>query len=93
MRARASHLHLWSIVSGDNGRLEYSISSGDEDDDFSISTNGTIVTSRALDREQRALYSLVVTAIDQAAPPQQRLSSTVQVRKSDFIKVKKDLFL
>ncbi|XP_059476479.1 cadherin-related tumor suppressor [Neocloeon triangulifer] len=77
--SRVVKVSATDLDSGDNGRLEYSISSGDEDNDFAISENGTIVTARALDREQRALYSLVVTATDQAAPPQQRLSSTVQV--------------
>ncbi|XP_065342592.1 cadherin-related tumor suppressor [Cloeon dipterum] len=77
--SRVVKVSATDLDSGDNGRLEYSISSGDEDNDFDISENGTVVTARALDREQKALYSLVVTAIDQAAPPQQRLSSTVQV--------------
>ncbi|GLH01449.1 Fat-like cadherin-related tumor suppressor homolog [Gryllus bimaculatus] len=67
------------LDSGDNGRIEYSITTGDETGDFVISPNGSIWTRRPLDRETKSLYNLVVTAEDQARPPQQRLSSTVQV--------------
>jgi protocadherin Fat 4 len=66
-------------VTGDNGRIIYHIGSGDEDNDFAIAQNGTIYTTRLLDRETESLYNLVVMATDQAKPPQQRLSSTVQV--------------
>ncbi|KAL1139776.1 hypothetical protein AAG570_006753 [Ranatra chinensis] len=68
------------FVTDDNGRLEYSISSGDEESVFDIGAeNGTIRTRRTLDRETKSLYNLVVVASDQAKPPQTRLSSTVQV--------------
>nr|XP_018915731.1 PREDICTED: cadherin-related tumor suppressor [Bemisia tabaci] len=68
------------LDSGDNGRLEYSISSGDDEGDLWIDpNNGTIVTQRLLDREVKSLYNLVVVVSDQAKPPQQRLSSSVQV--------------
>lgn len=67
------------LDSGANGRLEYAITGGDDEDEFSMSPNGTIVTRRALDREAKASYSLVVTATDCADPPSARLSSTVQV--------------
>ncbi|XP_037925112.1 cadherin-related tumor suppressor [Hermetia illucens] len=68
------------IDSGDNGRIEYSITSGDDNDDFEIATNGTIRTKRELDRETKNSYNLVVTAKDCAKEPEQkRLSSTVQV--------------
>lgn len=66
-------------ISGDNGKIVYSITSGDEKGHFSIAPNGTITTRRNLDREEHAIYNLVVTATDQATPPQQKLSSTVQV--------------
>lgn len=71
-------------VSGDNGRISYSITSGDEKGDFEIADNGTILTKRQLDREAQGLYNLVVTATDQAAAPEQRLSSTVQVNISSM---------
>lgn len=76
------------IVPGDNGRIVYSITSGDERSDFEIAPNGTIRTKKLLDRETQSLYNLVVTATDQAPLVQQRLSSTVQVRKvfSSFIR-------
>ncbi|XP_031340977.1 cadherin-related tumor suppressor [Photinus pyralis] len=65
--------------SGENSRLVYTITSGDENNDFRIAPNGTILTNRNLDRETQGIYNLVVTATDQAVLPQHRLSSTVQV--------------
>lgn len=59
----------------------YQITSGDDNNDFLISENGTISTNKLLDREAQAIYSMVVTATDQASLLQQRLSSTVQVLK------------
>lgn len=54
--------------------------SGDDDSVFEIDLdNGTIRTRRALDRETKSLYNLVVMASDQARLPHHRLSSTVQV--------------
>ncbi|XP_035916489.1 cadherin-related tumor suppressor [Anopheles stephensi] len=67
------------IDSGSNGRIEYSITAGDDNDDFQIMGNGTIRTRRSLDRESKGSYSLVVTARDCANEPEKRLSSTVQV--------------
>ncbi|XP_049764628.1 cadherin-related tumor suppressor-like [Schistocerca cancellata] len=64
------------LDSGENGHIEYSISAGDAAGDFAITANGTLVTARALDREARPLYNLLVTARDRGQPP---LSSTVQV--------------
>lgn len=52
---------------------------GDDSGEFGMSSNGTIVTRRALDREAKPSYNLVVTASDLAEPPSARLSSTVQV--------------
>lgn len=65
---------------GDNGKLVYSIIGGNENDQFRITQNGTIMTSQSLDRETQSLYNLVVMATDQAKPPEKRLSSTVQVQ-------------
>ncbi|XP_052868798.1 cadherin-related tumor suppressor [Anopheles cruzii] len=67
------------IDSGPNGRIEYSISAGDEQEDFQIMANGTIRTRRSLDRETKSVYNLVITAQDCAQEPEKRLSSTVQV--------------
>ena len=72
-------------VAGDNGRVVYSISAGDDDGDFAIAQNGTIYTTKLLDRETKSLYNLVVMATDQAKAVQQRLSSTVQVRIARFM--------
>lgn len=67
------------LFAGENGKIAYSITSGDERGNFQIASNGTIMTTRVLDRETHGLYNLVVTATDQAAAPEKRLSSTVQV--------------
>ena len=60
----------------------YSISGGNENEQFAISQNGTIYTAKSLDRETQSLYNLVVMATDQAKAPERRLSSTVQVSHS-----------
>nr|CAD7463601.1 unnamed protein product [Timema tahoe] len=75
---RVTRVSLW-LSAGDNGRISYSIVSGDDEEDFDITSNGTVVTRRTLDRETRSLYNLVVRAEDQAISPQKILSSTVQV--------------
>lgn len=64
---------------GNNGRIEYSITAGDDNNDFLMLQNGTIRTQRILDRETIPMYNLVVTARDSAKDPEKRLSSTVQV--------------
>ncbi|KAL1509863.1 hypothetical protein ABEB36_004537 [Hypothenemus hampei] len=65
------------LDSGENGRIDYSIISGDPNGDFEIFPNGTISTRQILDRETISLYNLIVTATDRG--PETRLSSTVQV--------------
>jgi hypothetical protein len=49
--------------SGDNGRLAYSII-GEAESWFRISDNGTLFSTRQLDRETRAAFSFVVKATD-----------------------------
>lgn len=66
-------------IAGLNGRIEYSITAGDYNNDFVIDKNGAIRTQRALDRESISQYNLVVTAKDSAQEFENRLSSTVQV--------------
>lgn len=75
---------LFVSFAGVNGRVHYSISAGDDNEDFEILNNGTIRTRRLLDRETKASYNLIVTARDNAREPEKQLSSTVQVR---FIKI------
>ncbi|XP_044747791.1 cadherin-related tumor suppressor [Coccinella septempunctata] len=65
--------------SGNNGKIVYTISAGDDKGDFKILPSGEILVNKNLDREEQALYNLVVTATDQASDPEERLSSTVQV--------------
>ncbi|GJQ86646.1 ft [Trypoxylus dichotomus] len=67
------------LDSGTNGKILYSISSGDEKNTFGITSNGSIYTKRELDRETQAIYNLVVTATDQPLEKEKQLSSTVQV--------------
>lgn len=68
-----------NILSGNNGRIEYIITAGDDNGDFEIVQNGTILTKHEVDRETKSSYNLVVTAKDCAREPETRLSSTVQV--------------
>lgn len=77
------HQRFSVLFTGDNGRIEYSITAGDEDD-FEIVPNGTIYTKRLLDRETKSTYNLVVTARDSAKDIDKRLSSTVQVKTIFF---------
>ncbi|KAK2725567.1 cadherin-related tumor suppressor-like [Artemia franciscana] len=65
--------------SGNNGKLEFKITGGDEEKHFGIDANGTLFTVKELDREEQSAFNLIVTAIDMAELPQKRLSSTVQV--------------
>ncbi|XP_057655100.1 cadherin-related tumor suppressor [Diorhabda carinulata] len=65
--------------SSKNKEIVYTITSGNEKEDFGILQNGSIVTKNQLDRETQATYNLVVTATDQALIQENRLSSTVQV--------------
>lgn len=81
------------VMTGDNGRLVYSITGGNENEQFRISQNGTILTTKSLDRETQSLYNLVVTATDQAKPPEKRLSSTVQVLRHAFFPFFLSLFV
>ncbi|KAM9852933.1 protocadherin-16-like [Aulostomus maculatus] len=62
---------------GDSGKLNYRITAGDPAGDFRLEReSGALSTSRALDREKRARYTLTVTAQDQGHPS---LSSTTTV--------------
>lgn len=67
--------------------MQYTITSGDEAQDFVIADNGTIYTAKLLDRESFSMYNLIVTARDSAEPPEPQLSSTVQVNCLDVYNV------
>ncbi|XP_011701166.1 PREDICTED: cadherin-related tumor suppressor [Wasmannia auropunctata] len=67
------------LDSGDNARIVYAIVGGDEDGDFGVAHNGTLFTRRALDRERKPLYNLVLSATDSPLPPARPLFSVVQV--------------
>lgn len=68
------------LDSGDNGRVIYAVAGGDENGDFGVAENGTLFTRKLLDREQKPLYNLVLSATDSPLPPARPLTSTVQVR-------------
>uniref|UniRef100_A0A8C2ZSL3 Protocadherin-16 n=1 Tax=Cyclopterus lumpus TaxID=8103 RepID=A0A8C2ZSL3_CYCLU len=62
---------------GDSGEVNYKITAGDPSGDFHLDRqSGVLSTSRPLDREIRAGYTLTVTAHDQGKPP---LSSSASV--------------
>ncbi|XP_062309019.1 protocadherin-16 [Osmerus eperlanus] len=62
---------------GANGDLEYRITAGDPNGDFRLhASSGALSTSRPLDRERKAGYTLVVTSLDRGSPP---LSGTATV--------------
>ena len=73
-------IFFYIFCEGLNGKLEYTITGGDEKNQFVIDENGTIFTRAPLDREGQSFYNLVVRASDLTEPPHTRLSSTVQVR-------------
>lgn len=66
--------------SGDNGRIEYTIIEGDSSEKFEIMQNGVMRTVKALDRESEPVHNLVVMIKDCTLPPEERLSSTIQVK-------------
>lgn len=57
----------------------YSIIDGDPKQQFNVHPNGTIFTTKLLDRETDSFYNLFVQATDQAEPPSTRLSATTSV--------------
>lgn len=69
------------LDSGNNGKVRYSILSGDDNGDLDIAPNGTIMVRKPLDRETKSIYNLVIEATDSPDPPAIPLKSTVQVIK------------
>ncbi|KAK2912906.1 protocadherin-16-like [Channa argus] len=69
---------------GDSGEMKYRISAGDPSGDFRLDRqSGVLSTSRPLDREKRAGYTLTVTAQDQGHP-QLTSTATVEVTVLDI---------
>ncbi|XP_060753692.1 protocadherin-16 [Neoarius graeffei] len=67
-------LRAIDVDSGDSGLVQYKITDGDPSGDFHLDKkSGLLSTSRALDREKKARYTLTVEAQDLGTPP---LSST-----------------
>uniref|UniRef100_A0A8K9Y0V4 Protocadherin-16 n=1 Tax=Oncorhynchus mykiss TaxID=8022 RepID=A0A8K9Y0V4_ONCMY len=70
-------LRATDLDAGDSGEMTYKITAGDPSGDFRVDRkSGVLSTSRPLDRERRARYSLTVTALDGGSPA---LSSTATV--------------
>ncbi|XP_030621866.1 protocadherin Fat 4 [Chanos chanos] len=53
---------------GPNGQISYSLSGGNEDGAFSLTSNGQLNLIRTLDREAQGKYTLIVAAIDSGSP-------------------------
>ncbi|KAM6907301.1 protocadherin-16 [Xenentodon cancila] len=69
--------------SGPGGELEYRIAAGDPNEDFQLhATRGALATSRGLDREKKAEYTLEVVAVDRGSPSLS-VTVTVEVRVLD----------
>ena len=49
---------------GPNGQLSYSLSGGNDEGAFSLTSSGQLKLVRTLDRETQDRYILIVTAID-----------------------------
>ncbi|KAM6981316.1 protocadherin Fat 4 [Aplochiton taeniatus] len=64
---------------GPNSELQYSITSGDPQGHFEVTSAGDLRTLRVLDREAQSFYNLVLTVHDLAPPPMTRYTSTAQV--------------
>uniref|UniRef100_A0A674E8H8 Protocadherin-16 n=1 Tax=Salmo trutta TaxID=8032 RepID=A0A674E8H8_SALTR len=70
-------LRASDLDTGDSGEMTYKITAGDPSGDFRVDRkSGVLSTSRPLDRERKARYSLTVTALDGGSPA---LSSTATV--------------
>ncbi|XP_019901605.3 protocadherin Fat 4 isoform X2 [Esox lucius] len=64
---------------GHNAQLLYDIASGDPQGQFGITKAGVLQSRKALDRESRSFYNLVVTVHDLALAPMIRYTSSAQV--------------
>ncbi len=58
---------------GANGDLVYSIVSGDDAGDFTITDHGLLISARLLDYERMSRYDLVISVADRGTPPQSAL--------------------
>lgn len=61
-------LQASDIDLGDNGRILYSITDGNNEDRFGIFPDGQLYVKHVLDREEQDYYALEVTARDQGEP-------------------------
>lgn len=60
---------LWQVVArdddyGQNGQTSYTLSGGNDDGSFSLTSSGQLRLERTLDREIQDRYELIVIAID-----------------------------
>jgi len=78
-------IHTFTAVDADegrNGQVTFSISAGNVDNMFTVELHSGKLTSRPLDRERTAEYTLLITAQDQGFPLQ-RTWCNVTVRIID----------
>ncbi|KAL4647772.1 protocadherin Fat 4-like [Arapaima gigas] len=65
-------IHQISVTDQDldvNSQLAFSIDTGNEDDVFMLSPNGTLHILQSLDREEKTQYTLHIIAVDSGIPP------------------------
>lgn len=70
------------LDSGDNGRLSYNITAGNDNGEFTID-NGYVRTATSFDRETVDRYDLEITVVDNGSPAQTS-SITATVTISDY---------
>lgn len=71
---------------GSNGQLSYTLSGGNEEGAFSLSSSGQLSVIQTLDREAQEKYTLIVTAIDSGKNPLRNASIMRSIKISTRIK-------
>lgn len=70
---------IFRYFTGDNGRITFSIVTGNDLEAFEINEIGEIYTKTLLDREEIQLYNLNIKIEDNAKPASEKLSAMTQV--------------
>ncbi|XP_041088485.1 protocadherin Fat 4 [Polyodon spathula] len=72
-------LNITDADEGHNADIHLTVISGDQDEKFIVSLNGSVCIQKPLDRERESVYSLTIQASDQALPESTQLTSTSHV--------------
>ncbi|MGH0172688.1 UNVERIFIED_CONTAM: hypothetical protein FKN15_063906 [Acipenser sinensis] len=72
-------LNITDADEGQNADIHLTVISGDQDEKFAVSLNGSVCIQKPLDRERESIYSLTIQASDQALPESTQLTSTSHV--------------